>query len=61
MKGEKAGSRTAICLVIIIGNTSLYFGTLEEEFQWAIFFFSSFLVARGNQKIRILALGRRST
>jgi hypothetical protein len=44
MKREKAGSRTGICLVIIIGNASLYFGTLEEEFQWAIFFFRGFLL-----------------
>jgi hypothetical protein len=44
MKREKAGSRTGICLVIIIGNASLYFGTLEEEFQWAIFFFRAFLL-----------------
>jgi hypothetical protein len=61
MKGEKAGSRTGICLVIIIGNGSLYFGTVEGEFQWEIFFFASFFVARANQKIRILALGRGST
>jgi hypothetical protein len=27
LKREKAGSRTGICLVIIIGNASLYFGT----------------------------------
>jgi hypothetical protein len=38
MKGEKAGSRTGICLVIIIGNGSLYFGTVEGEFQCEIFF-----------------------
>jgi hypothetical protein len=46
--------------VIIIGNASLYFGTLEEELQWAIFFLVVF-VARANQKIRILALGRTNT
>jgi hypothetical protein len=50
MKREKAGSRTGICLMIIIGNASLYFGTLEEELP----FFSWFFV------VRILALGRQS-
>jgi hypothetical protein len=44
MKREKAGSRTVIGLTIIIGNASLYFGTLEEEFQWATFFFRGFLL-----------------
>jgi hypothetical protein len=32
---------------------------VDEEFQWVIFF-SWFFVARANQKIRILALGRWS-
>jgi hypothetical protein len=45
LKREKAGSRTGICLVIIIENASLYFGTLEEEFQWAIFFLVVFCCA----------------
>jgi hypothetical protein len=56
VKREKAGSRTGIYLMIIIGNASLYFGTLEEE----SLFFRGFFVAQDNQKIRILALGRRS-
>jgi hypothetical protein len=37
MKQEKAGPRTGFCMVIIIGNASLYFGTVEEEFQRATF------------------------
>jgi hypothetical protein len=39
MKQKKAGSRTGICVVIIIGNASLSFGNLEEEFQSAMVFF----------------------
>jgi hypothetical protein len=46
--------------VIIIGNASLYFGTVDEEFPRAPFF-SWFFVARANQKNRILALGDAST
>jgi hypothetical protein len=42
MKQEKAGSRTGFCMVIIIGNASLYFGTVEEEFQPVTFFFVVF-------------------
>jgi hypothetical protein len=42
MKPEKAGSRTGFYMVIIIGNASLYFGTVEEEFQRATFFFVVF-------------------
>jgi hypothetical protein len=53
MKRVKAGSCTGIYLVIIIGNASLYFN--------GRYFFSWFFVARANQKIRILALGRGSS
>jgi hypothetical protein len=52
VKREKAGSRTGICLVIIIGKASLYFGTLEEEFQWATFFFRGFLLRGPIRKSR---------
>jgi hypothetical protein len=38
MKQEKAGSCTGFCMVIIIRNASLYFGTVQEEFQRATFF-----------------------
>jgi hypothetical protein len=42
MKQEKAGSCTGFCMVIIIRNVSLYFGTVEEESQRATFFFVVF-------------------
>jgi hypothetical protein len=60
MRQEKAGSRTGFCMVIIIENASLYFGTVEEEFQRATFF-SLFFVASANHDFRDLALGRHST
>jgi hypothetical protein len=41
MKREKAGSRPGICLMIIIGNASLYFGTVDEEFQRTTIFFKN--------------------
>jgi hypothetical protein len=44
MKRKKAGSRTGVCLMIIIGNASLYFGTVKKEFQRATFFFVVFLL-----------------
>jgi hypothetical protein len=59
MKQEKAGSRTGFCMVIIIGNASLYFGAVKEEFQRATFF-SLFFVASANQDFRDLALGRHT-
>jgi hypothetical protein len=59
MKQEKAGSHTEFCMVIIIGNASLYFGTVEEEFQRATFF-SLFFVASANQDFCDLALGHHS-
>jgi hypothetical protein len=42
MKQEKAGSRTGLYMLIIIGNASLYFGMVEEEFSRAPFFFVVF-------------------
>jgi hypothetical protein len=42
MKQEKAGSCTGFCMVIVIRNVSLYFGTVQEEFQRATFFFVVF-------------------
>jgi hypothetical protein len=59
MKQEKAGSCTGFCMVIIIRNVSLYFGTVQEEFQRATFF-SLFFIASANQDFCDLALGRHS-
>jgi hypothetical protein len=59
MKQEKAGSCTGFCMVIIIRNASLYFGTVQEEFQRATFF-SLFFIASANQDFCDLALGRHS-
>jgi hypothetical protein len=60
MKQEKAGSCTGFCMVIIIRNASLYFGTVLEEFQRATFF-SLFFIASANQDFCDLALGRHSS
>jgi hypothetical protein len=61
MKQEKAGSRTGFCMVIIIGNASLSFGTVDEEFPRAPFFFRCFFEASAaNHDFRDLALGRHS-
>jgi hypothetical protein len=52
---REGGLRTGVCLMIIIGNASFYFGTWKKNS-----FFWWFFVARANQKIRILALGGAS-
>jgi hypothetical protein len=38
VKRVKARSNTRVCLISIIRNAGLYFGTAEEEFQRATFF-----------------------
>jgi hypothetical protein len=52
MKLKKVGSRTGICLVIIIGNASLYFGKLKKELQLAIIVFGGFLMRGPSRKSR---------
>jgi hypothetical protein len=56
---EAAETCTGLCGLNFIGNASLQFGPVDKDFNGRPFF-SCFFIARANQKIRILALGRAS-
>jgi sugar phosphate permease len=57
---EAAETCTGLCGLNFIGNASLQFGPVDNEFKWSTFFFLFFYWA-GQSEIRILALGRAST